>query len=352
MSYQYKTMVYIGRFQPVHRAHLETIHKAINLGEKLIIAVGSHKRPKTIKNPWTAEERIELMKKSISNYLNMDMKILDKRISFIKVRDHVYNNNTWATELYSKAIASGATQNADTCLIGCMKDDSSFYLKMFPQWDLHSVPVVKSDNNILSATSIRDEMFEQKYLNPKDANVPGPVYETITEWINSPEGTELKKEYQFLQNYKKLWESAPFPPVFVTTDTIVIKSNHILMIKRKCNPGKGLYALPGGFVDQNETIRQSALRELKEETRIKVDKIILDRNIKDIEVFDHPNRSDRGRTITHAFVIDLGEGPLPEVKGGDDASGAQWVSFLDLNEIEDQTYEDHFHIINKMVSKY
>ena len=124
------------------------------------------------------------------------------------------------------------------------------------------------------------------------------------------------------------------------------------MVKRKFNPGKGLYALPGGFIGQQEKLEDSMLRELKEETKIKVDKPILRRSIKEVKVFDHPNRSERGRTITHAHLIDLGEGPLPFVKGADDAEEARWILIADLYRMEEELYEDHSDIIQHMTARF
>jgi bifunctional NMN adenylyltransferase/nudix hydrolase len=70
----------------------------------------------------------------------------------------------------------------------------------------------------------------------------------------------------------------------------------------------------------------------------------LERSIAAQRVFDHPNRSERGRIITHAFHFKLDEAQLPEVKGGDDASRAFWMHWLDLARNEDRFYEDHVSI--------
>jgi bifunctional NMN adenylyltransferase/nudix hydrolase len=71
----------------------------------------------------------------------------------------------------------------------------------------------------------------------------------------------------------------------------------------------------------------------------------------DSHVFDSPGRSLRGRTITHAYFLQLKAGELPPVKGGDDAEKAWWMSLADLYAHEDQIYEDHLQIIQHFVSK-
>lgn len=358
MSYKYDTIVYIGRFQPFHNAHLETVKKALQLSKRVIISVGSHKRPRTLKNPWSAEERVNQIRQALRTELGEEQGWTDKpqeferRIRFTMVRDHMYDDNKWAAEIGSKAIEEGASQDRKTCLIGHYKDDSSYYLDMFPQWDSYRVENFWG----LNSTDVRKEMFEEKYVNP-DTKIPNSIYEDITNWIVMSEFADtLRDEYAFNNRYREDHRfrntTIKYQPTAVTADTVVIKSGHVLMIKRGFFPGKGLWALPGGFVNCNETIQNAALRELKEETRIQVDKVLLQDKIVHAKIFDHPKRSERIRTITHAYLINLGPGPLPVIKAGDDASGAHWVRIMDLHEVESNTFEDHYDILMNMINRF
>jgi bifunctional NMN adenylyltransferase/nudix hydrolase len=121
------------------------------------------------------------------------------------------------------------------------------------------------------------------------------------------------------------------------------------MIKRKSEPGKGLWALPGGFLDANKdkSMVSCAIRELKEETGIKVPVPVLLGSIKSNKVFDAINRSARGRTITHAYYIQLPDGELPKVKGQDDAEKASWIPIARLDSSE--VFEDHYEIIQTFI---
>ena len=137
-------------------------------------------------------------------------------------------------------------------------------------------------------------------------------------------------------------------------------------------PGRGLWALPGGFLKQNQRFRQGAIEELIEETGIRLaegkkaeelTRQILNGSVRDKELFDDPGRSLRGRTITTAFLFRLDDTkPLPKVKGMNvpayEANGKQIVEtanafWLPINEALEQTdrwFEDHLSIVEWAVN--
>jgi bifunctional NMN adenylyltransferase/nudix hydrolase len=165
-------------------------------------------------------------------------------------------------------------------------------------------------------------------------------------WAALPFRATLVQEWQMLRSYHAAWASAPYPPVFVTVDAVVRCAGHVLLIRRGQAPGKGLWAVPGGFIEQRETTWQSALRELAEETHLRLLEDTMRHCHRASAVFDHPDRSQRGRTITHAFYFDLGERELPEITAADDAQDARWVALADLAAMEDQFHDDHFHMLD------
>jgi bifunctional NMN adenylyltransferase/nudix hydrolase len=270
-----------------------------------------------------------------------------------------------------QAICSNYIEDGETvALLGAYEDASSYYLNLFPQWEY--VPPEHSFS-MVHATAIRDVLFNVLYskgwgdrgevpkftdetLEKQDKffvkNLPDPVADWIKIFRHTSLFIPLVSEYEDNAAYKKSWENSPFPPIFVTADTVVTCAGHVLVVKRGGNPGKGLLALPGGFVRENERVKFAALRELKEETRIKVDKRILESSIVDSDVFDYPGRSLRGRTITHAFHVKLDcRFRLPEVKGSDDAVGAFWLPMMEVMRRADEFFEDHIHIINRFINK-
>jgi bifunctional NMN adenylyltransferase/nudix hydrolase len=337
MTKPYDTLVLIGRFQPFHNAHLEYIKRATALADELIIIVGSAHQPRTYKNPFTSAERERMIRAATHNY--------NIRIQIAHNPDTIYNDQAWAVRVQS-IVSSYTTPDARVGIIGHKKDETSFYLDMFPQWRLEEVPMFEP----LDATSIRDLYFRHNFNSNFIKNVvPESTYNFLMEFRRTVEFEQIIREREFIANYKRQYESLPYPPVFVTTDAVVICSGHVLMIKRRSEPGRGLWALPGGFLnaDTDKSVIDCAVRELREETGIKVPVPVLKGSIQGNRVFDAIGRSTRGRTITHAFKIVLPDGELPRVKGQDDAEKARWVPIAEVK--SDEVYEDHWEIIQHFV---
>ena len=109
--------------------------------------------------------------------------------------------------------------------------------------------------------------------------------------------------------------------------------------------------MPGGYIDCNKTLLDSAIKELREETGLKVPTKVLRGSIAGECTFDDPKRSTRGRIITHTFLFQLDDSqPLPKVKGGDDADDAMWVTLDDVVKMRSVFFEDHFSILTKMLN--
>ena len=329
--------VFCGRFQPFHNAHKQIIDNALKIADEVCVIIGSYRQTPTVKNPWTYEMR-EAMIRSCYSLAEND------RIKVAPMRDFLYNDNTWITSMMD-IIAKMSNHSEKVKIIGHKKDLSSDYLDMFPQWGFEEVELIEP----LNATNIRDLFFK------RDANmkfikhvVPSSTFDILVKFKEyTTDYEQIIREREFIANYKKQYASLPYPPIFVTTDALVVCSGHILLVERKAFPGKGLWALPGGFLNPTERITQGAVRELKEETKIKVPTPVLEGSIKRVQVFDHPDRSTRGRTITHCFLIELPDGELPKVKGSDDAKTAQWIP---ISQIDGSImYEDHAQMIQEML---
>lgn len=342
MEYDY--LVFIGRFEPFHNGHAAVARLALSRARKLIFLVGSADTPRSLRNPWTMAERAVMIQAALDGDT--------ERLIIRPLRDHLYNEAHWIAGV-QRAVADAlrgdaAAADAKVGLVGMDKDASSYYLREFPQWPLVDVQHTET----LSATELRRYLFESGDLDFHGAllmlrgNVPAPVYEMLEAFRkSSPAYGQLVSEYRFIEQYKAAWKDAPYAPTFVTTDAVVVHSGHVLLVRRRSEPGKGLWALPGGFVGQQQSLLDSCLRELREETRLKIPVPVLKGSLKGQQVFDHPERSQRGRTITHAFHFEFPAGELPQVRGGDDADKARWIPVSEALEMGQKLYEDHLHIL-------
>ncbi|MBW6414899.1 NUDIX hydrolase [Methylacidiphilum fumariolicum] len=128
------------------------------------------------------------------------------------------------------------------------------------------------------------------------------------------------------------------PRFALTTDCVVIgfmpDTLHLLLIQRQNPPFQGMWALPGGFVEENEDLEEAAIRELKEETNINAPQLV------QIGAFGKPGRDPRGRVISIAFLLVM---PFENLKptAGDDAKNA---CFFPLNQLPILAF-DHQSII-------
>lgn len=129
-----------------------------------------------------------------------------------------------------------------------------------------------------------------------------------------------------------------YPRPAVTADCVIFGiaddgQRRLLLVQRGRDPFAGMWAFPGGFLEENETLEQCARRELKEETGL--DSPV---RFEELKSFSAVDRDPRGRTITVAFLAEV---PLSQVKGGDDAAEARWFS---LDEIPPLAF-DHAEIL-------
>ena len=118
-----------------------------------------------------------------------------------------------------------------------------------------------------------------------------------------------------------------YPRPALTVDAVVFRQNNeqweVLLIQRKHYPFEGHWALPGGFVDLNETVEHAVVRELEEETHLKLNQL------QQMHTFSQPGRDPRGHTVSVTFfgTVDFSRS---EVSGGDDAADARWFQMDQL----------------------
>lgn len=356
---EFTHLVFMGRFQPLHNGHLHIIERALQLADRVVILVGSANLARSPRNPFTYQERARMIETAIPGIEDAQGRVIVRPVS-----DHPYNDKAWIAEVQacvhnvvlgadnpSPSVTLHGLRDYKVGLIGHKKDGTSYYLKMFPEWKSVDVPTAYST---LSATDLRAQYLQPAPQVPDIHLVPTPVRGWLARFITSEPFKWLVGEQKFYEAYRRSWAASPYPPFIQTVDPVVVQSGHILLVRRGQHPGLGLLALPGGHPNVDEALRQAAIRELREETRISDSKgelppAMLSSFIEDkkTRVFDAPHRSERGRVITQAYLFTLPDRTeLFSVRGGDDAASATWhpLGSLCANEF----FEDHAAIIEEM----
>jgi mutator protein MutT len=133
---------------------------------------------------------------------------------------------------------------------------------------------------------------------------------------------------------KRLYPNQPI----VGVGAVIIQDGRILLEKRKNEPGKGKWSIPGGLVELGETVEQTAIREVKEETGLEVEKP------EHIDVVDNVVRDENGKVKYHFVIIDY----FVKLKGGtmkamSDAEELRWVTFDEVEKYDlTKTFREFF----------
>jgi bifunctional NMN adenylyltransferase/nudix hydrolase len=334
---KFDAAVLIGRFQPFHNGHAALLARALETAPRVIVVLGSSFRARNAKNPFNWEERAAMIGCTLDETQRA-------RVTFLPMRDR-YDDVRWAAGVVD-LVRGQLGRQARVALIGHLKDASSQYLNRFPDWEFVGMP----HQGEIDASSLRRIWFEgedddvvRALLAPL---VPAQVLQYLRGWAALPHFANLRGEHIAIEESRKVWGSGPF----ITVDAVVRAADQILLVKRGRAPGKGLWALPGGFLDGRERVLQGAIRELREETGFGLLDTTLEEALSGVAVFDHPDRSSRGRTITHAHYFDLKHAAPPPVEGADDAAEARWFPIAELPAMEGELFEDHFNILDHFLA--
>ena len=342
----YNKGVLIGRFQPFHLGHMHLIKEAFSHCQDLIVVIGSMLRARSVRNPFTFEERRALILANLQAYDEKHGTHYARRTRIIGIRDYLYFEQQWLSDVQNGVEAECAPLDS-VCLLGHNKDKTTYYLKKFPLWQYLEIP--NFDN--IDGSDIRRAFFSANGNDFPDKLLAPPSLEFLKACIQKPFYAVLREEFEYLESYKNAWKVAPYAPIFVTTDAVVIAEQHLLVIQRGNNPGKGLWALPGGFLNPDEWVVSGLLRELIEETTMAISEPQLLNALITIKPFDHPGRSQIGRVITHAGLLKL-EGKRPLVQASDDAKSLCWWPLSQLSELEDKMHDDHYQIVQYFLREW
>jgi len=334
MSSPYSLAMFVGSFHVLRLADLAVLRQLLDRAPRCLVLVGSAHLPRSIGTPFTWEERADVIRRALApaDGARVILQPLRERYDELRTANDVMT-----------AAASQLRGGAGSVLLACEGDGVEFPVPegwaQLPQDQAGDSTAMLRD--LLLAAEAPEAALDQ--IAPQ---VPDATRQFLARWQGTPEQAQMHQEWLQIAGEKKAWSVAPYPVVLVTVDAVVRCGVHVLLIRRGRSPGKGLRALPGGFLDPRETVLHAAIRELVEETQIDVPEPEVRSALRGVRVFDHPRRSHRGRVITHAHYFDLGPRALPRVLGSDDAAHAEWVPIEALPAMEAQFLDDHFLVLD------
>jgi bifunctional NMN adenylyltransferase/nudix hydrolase len=335
----YDGAVVLGRFQPLHLGHIDLIKHALKISKKVLVLVGSAFDPNSMKNPFTFEMRKGMVAREFAKEISTGKLIIDG------LEDFTYRDDTWNTE-FNKVIQKHLSGKVAWVTFG--KDASTRRYIEGSKLYVDKVFHTPSNPNI-NATHIRNA-----YYGGSPVSVIPHITSDVKVFLDSYRLTEEYKKYVdehfAVIDYHESWAASPFPPVFVAVDGLIVwhdawEKPHFLVIKRKSEFGNGKLALPGGYLEVEETILESAKREVLEETGLDVSK---GWSLCHVDTIDDPGRSARGRMITHVHNwVRSGDKFKPVLTAGDDAAEAFWLPGDEIYANKMNFFSDHYYVIAK-----
>ena len=306
---------------------------------------GSANKPRSPRNPFTDAERREMILAAMDD---IDTS-LGGRLRFVSVRD-CYDDSRWLAAVeHAVSEVTGATARR-IGVVGHVKDISSKYLRGFRRWPL----VEAHDVQGLSVSDLRAAFLCPENVQGNRLLLSTSVSRRVLAFLEAFRALLAHRELVEAQAWalqdRAKWPKTPYPVLTNTVDAVVRCRGHVLMIKRRHFPGRGLWALPGGHVDEYELLDDAVLRELEEEAGLGMTPGYLELHLRGTYTFDYPWRSQRGRVITHGYYFELELRELPPVIGSDDTAEARWIAEADLPGMESCIHDDHLEIINHFLT--
>lgn len=293
------TGLFIGRFQPLHKGHVEVMKAIAESLDNLIVAIGSSNKSNTQENPFNADEREMMIK------LSLDV----KNYEIVKIPDF---------------------------------DD-------YPKWVNYVITNSPHFDIVFSGNAVVKKLFEEKGYNVQ--NFPASPYVSASQIRQMifdgadyshylPQGTlQVLKEMKGIEKIKKIYNKAIYrnPPtaVDIVAEIYNPEFEGIALIKRGNDPFKGKWALPGGFQEEGYSFEATAKKEMREETNLEIE------ILHNLTPRSEPDRDPRGQVNSIPFVAKA----TGEPKAGDDAAE---IKIFRLDSLPELAF-DHAQIIKEYI---
>lgn len=349
----YDYAVIIGRFQPVHKGHVALLQAGLQHARRLIVVAGSMQQPRSFKNPFTVAEREQMLRAALPAHEQV-------RVQVVGVSDAPYDDAAWQQAVQSTVHTAMAAHGGDPAaariaLLGHMKDDSSYYLRIFPRWQW--LPF----NNVegIDATTIRNSYFGEGDKVGKtrespavwqQANIlPATSVGFLYAFRQTPAWQRLHEEYVFLRTFRQQHGYVGGgQPLLCLVQVVMLWRRQVLLVQRQQPPGQGNWALPETLVQAGERLIDAACRALHA-VGIEQPGSTIRPRISATAVFDVPGRNQLGHAISHAFCVRWpDDAPIPQPadtqKNDAEAHRVRWQPVAQWQDMQPFLHEDHYFI--------
>jgi bifunctional NMN adenylyltransferase/nudix hydrolase len=329
-NYSYDFCVFIGRFQPFHKGHQHTVKIALQQSKKLIVVLGSYRLAPAPRVPWDACDRKKMILAAFE-------KAQHQRFLFVFVRDRLHCEDLWKQNILGEISKHTSTQQK-IALIGHCKDSSSFYLKMFPNWDFIETNNYKN----IHATDFRENFFLQKNSLSLYKDIP----DGTAKWLRKYQKT---KSFQNIKD-QFLWISKKRDQDVVICSAFVFCGRYILLVKRQTPLCQNLWSLPEIVSLGQESLLKLSLQAVQKETCFQwMEK--LESCYCAEAYFECAENSSLGRQRKYVFCYKWADPLLPEVFPGQEIKNVEWILLDDLYLREHEMYSDTFQMITWFLQK-
>ena len=339
---RYKYSFFIGRFQPFHIGHLQNIKQALEISDTLIIMIGSSYRYLSINNPFSFEQRKQMIQDDLKSML-----FCKNRIIIEPLQDWLYNEYLWKNEVQA-IIYKYANLSDNVAMIGHQKDSSSYYLKYFPCFDYVDVDNYRS----YSATSFRKKFFlnsiiDKNYIISKSSQ--HGTHKLIKDFMKTRHFDYLSSQY--IKFYCSN-ECSTFSRNDILLNIMLISGKYIALRKNYDYPGL-VFDLPGiiikhiPFNQVNKKVKLLLSTNILNEINIEKDVIF--------ERFSHAEYCYKNYCCNYLglIIVDCDFFKKHNINNTFNFKHIRWIK-LDklLKKMSACLLDDHYQIINYISKKH
>lgn len=328
-----KLSLVIGRFQPCHNGHLTLIDEARKQGEKTLVLIGSAGKLPDFKNPFSADERLNLLKQ-----VNPE----GDDIIYRTLRDKP-TDDEWVQDVVAQVLS--LEEDPTQVTLFCAPKDEQWYRSNL----LYPVETVAEDN--ISATQIRTAWYGNSLWAVED-KIPEATLSLLN---NHKDLDRLSTEYSVVsRDHLNKVDSHPFNnPIEPVSFAVIIQDNKLLTGVRGNPRGDGQLGLPGGYINSTESTMDGCMREVNEELSIDLHELIVQGKAKCIARSIEENLDDLGaRTlgINYLFVVDPSVTLDIEVDNVE-TTGYQWLPLSEVLTEDIPLFYNHNLVTQRLISQ-